>query len=437
MGKEYQSIDFDIKLNDYRKSLILVKNLNDLNDDFNNDVSADSEYDGSLGTHSNDDNCKFCNFYSIIETNYSKIEINNQFINAIVKPSSSTQQQQQQSKTVVYVRYKTLNYPEQLLELSEYQPWRSVFALICYAVCTTQSELLNAIKRFNGFKQTYKKTIVEAKLFIVLSKNGSEFFRKIPSFIHNSVPSTGLQKSVSMISKKTIDEDTVSIDNTDSISIDFNNNATDSGTFLSSDMSTVEVEQTVQNFDVDVDDTDILKKTELLKFQLSSSNLLVEQAVNEETEKPELNIELNNELKNLENNIIYLEDANQILPVDLVKIKTVMHEIVNQIYIKIYKQADLVNSNDDKQVNYYSEYLKLPNERSKLDSGDGNAAPSLLQLKLINKKKTAGRMNKYRADLWLLLNSIENSVIYYFKAYSALKKSKIKCGQCQHFLAYV
>jgi hypothetical protein len=431
MTKDYQSIDFDLSLNDYRKSLVLVKYLNDLNDDFNNDYTHASEYDGSLGTHSINDNCRFCTFYNLIQNNYSKIEINNSFINSIVKSSiSSGSIQQQNSKSYVYVRYKTINYPKQLLDLCEYQPWRSAYALICYAVCSTQTELLNAIKRFNNFRQAYKKTLVECKFFIVLSKSGTEFFRSIPTIVQTNTitSSTSIPaKSPSPIvpKKKVVEEDSISITDSSDI-LDFNNNNNNnpaSEISSSTDEGRRDSLEKKQNFDV-VTDSDIFNKTDLT-FNISAveeGDANDKAKSQEETieDKNELNIELQNELKNLEKSIIYLEDDK--IENDA-KIKTVINEIVHQIYIKIYKQVDLVNSDDEKQINYYAEYLKLPTERSKLDETE-TSTPSLLQLKLINKKKTAGRMNKYRADLFLLLNSIDNSFIYYFKAYNTLKKEQ-------------
>ena len=439
MAKDYQSIDFDLNLNDYRKSLILVKYLNDLNDDFQNDYALSSEYDGSLGTHATNDKCKFCNFYSVIENTYSRIEINNPFINSIVKPiasmnslNSNSTNQQQNSKTFVYVRYKSVNYPKQLLDLCEYQPWRSAYALICYAVCSTQAELLSAIKRFVSFKHAYKKTLIESKLFVVLSKNGSDFFRSIPTILQSNNSSSSLASLVKSstssltppaIPKKiSFEEDTISVsDNSDSV-VDFNNNMrneTGSDEYRRPSL----VQQ--QKFDI-IDGSDIFNKTDI-NFDIEFDDVEEEEKTEQSPpidENNQLDIELQNELKSLENNIIYFEDEDiEKNPRDSTKLKTVMNEIVHQIYIKIFKQADLVNSNDDKQINYYSEYLKLPSERSKLDGTDSSTS-SLLQLKLINKKKTAGRMNKYRADLWLLLNSIENSFVYYFKAYNTLKKEQ-------------
>ena len=435
MTKDYQSIDFDLNLNDYRKSLVLVKYLNDLTDDFNNDYTNASEYDGSLGTHSTNDNCRFCMFYNLIQNNYSKIEINNPFINSIVKPTTSSGSiQQQNNKSYVYVRYKTANYPKQLLDLCEYQPWRSAFALICYAVCSTQADLLNTVKRFNNFRQIYKKTLVESKLFIVLSKSGSEFFRSIPTILQkNASPSSSTSITVKSPSpivpkKKLVEEDSISINDNSDI-LDFNNNNNNNNNLASEVAASTEEEynrdnlEQQQTFEI-VNDSDIFNKTDLT-FEVSG----LEEDPNDEAKKEqetiedtnELDIELQSELKSLEKSIIYLEDDT--VENDSAKIKTVINEIVHQIYIKIYKQVDLVNSNDDKQINYYAEFLKLPNERSKLDDNE-NATPSLLQLKLINKKKTSGRMNKYRADLFLLLNSIDNSFIYYFKAYSTLKKEQ-------------
>lgn len=480
-ANKYQSIDFDLKFNDYRRILVLVQNLLDFNDnhDFNSDIAKTNEYDGMLGTHvhdtsvnfdetllanadesiSNANSCNFCEFFNYIRDNYSKIEINSQFINSMVTTTSpstlynsmqTNQLLNKYKKSFVYIRYKTLSYPIQLLELCEYQPFRAVYALICYSTCSTKTELLNSIKKFKHLKNVYKKNLVESKLFIIV-KTKNEFTVNLSDDLQlsnnvssspslkakkeqsgvpsSSSSSTSSSPSVStlstpMIGKKVIEDDQISV-------MTFTDADTIDSSISIPNNSIQQQPQPIQNDSKMFENTTIdLNNQNLLLNDNDISSMSNEAVVKEDT--ADIEIELNNEIKGLENNLIYLEcsdgNINGFSKSDYNKIKTVIYEVINQIYIKLVKLAELVNPNDDKQISYYSEYLKLPAERPNLSEENSNreksSFDSILQFKVINKKRVAGRMNKHRGDLHLLLNNIESSFNCYFKSYSTLKKEQ-------------
>jgi hypothetical protein len=145
----------------------------------------------------------------------------------------------------------------------------------------------------------------------------------------------------------------------------------------------------------------------------------------------QVEIDLNSELKNLEANIIYLDaTANQqnstirgfkFEAQDITKIKHAVNDLSIQIFMKLTKLAAVVDPKDETKLNYYSELLKTPIERDNLSNRDPNSSQLTMQLKFLKSDKTGGRMNKYRADLLLAVNSVEKAFYYYFKAYNTLK----------------
>lgn len=80
-----------------------------------------------------------------------------------------------------------------------------------------------------------------------------------------------------------------------------------------------------------------------------------------------------------------------------------------------------MNTSEDKQLNYYSELLRIPNERA-LSEASLLTNSSVLSIKMINKKQVVARMNKFKADLYLLLNLVDSALLNYSNAYSQAKK---------------
>lgn len=80
-----------------------------------------------------------------------------------------------------------------------------------------------------------------------------------------------------------------------------------------------------------------------------------------------------------------------------------------------------MSTSEDKQLNYYSELLRTPNERATSENSMLTNT-SFLSIKMINKKQVISRMNKFKADLYLLLNIVDSALINYSHAYSQGKK---------------
>jgi hypothetical protein len=104
---------------------------------------------------------------------------------------------------------------------------------------------------------------------------------------------------------------------------------------------------------------------------------------------------------------------------NLAKLNELMHDLLRTIYTRISFFIDNFNVNDDKHVNHAADYLKTPIER------EADVQQTIqLQFKFFNKKKVLGRMLKHRADLYLLMNSVNIAFTHYFKAYNLLKNEK-------------
>lgn len=142
--------------------------------------------------------------------------------------------------------------------------------------------------------------------------------------------------------------------------------------------------------------------------------------------------ELNAKLKYLEKDIVYLDFLFAKKGVDKIaviveteksKVESALKDMANAIFKKLMAQIKGINTSEDRQLNYYSEFLRTPNERG----GDSSSASTLsstsfLSIKLVNKKTVVARMNKFKADLYLLLNLVDSALLGYSYAYSHAKK---------------
>lgn len=65
------------------------------------------------------------------------------------------------------MRFKKSRYPVgSILEWSEFQPWRSPYGLVAYACCSSQADMLQAVRNFEAEKEKLKKSLIASKLFI-------------------------------------------------------------------------------------------------------------------------------------------------------------------------------------------------------------------------------------------------------------------------------
>lgn len=65
------------------------------------------------------------------------------------------------------MRFKKTRYPVgNILEWCEFQPWRSPYGLVAYACCSSQEDMLKAVRNFEAEKEKLKKSLIASKLFI-------------------------------------------------------------------------------------------------------------------------------------------------------------------------------------------------------------------------------------------------------------------------------
>lgn len=140
--------------------------------------------------------------------------------------------------------------------------------------------------------------------------------------------------------------------------------------------------------------------------------------------------ELNAKLKHLDKDIVHLdflfaqkgvEKIAVIVETEKAKVEQALKEMANVIFKKLFSLIKGISTSDDKQLNYYSELLRTPNERATSESSmlTNN---SILSIKVINKKMIASRMHKIKADLYLLLNLVDSALVNYSNSYAQGKK---------------
>ena len=67
------------------------------------------------------------------------------------------------------MRFKKSRYPiGNILDWCEFQPWRSPYGLVAYACCSSQADILKAVRNFESEKEKLKKSLIASKLFIDL-----------------------------------------------------------------------------------------------------------------------------------------------------------------------------------------------------------------------------------------------------------------------------
>lgn len=137
--------------------------------------------------------------------------------------------------------------------------------------------------------------------------------------------------------------------------------------------------------------------------------------------------DLEEKLKFHKSEIIYLDHkSNESKQEDLIykekKISIAIKEATSIVYHKILNMAHRVNTSEEKQLNYYSEFLQSPMEVSEDSKAKKSSSSSFLSIKLFNRKIVSARMTKYKADLYLTLNMVDSAFVHYAQAYAATKK---------------
>lgn len=153
-------IEFDLKISDYNRLLVVCKNLLESKEfkqkEFECDIFNESE---CHHTHDHDDNffkCTYCKFYDLLEERAHTLKINSD----LYKTTSNVPH-------FVQMRFKKTKYPlGNILEWCEFQPWRSPYGFVAYASCSTQADVLEAVKNYEHEKEKLKKSLISSKLFI-------------------------------------------------------------------------------------------------------------------------------------------------------------------------------------------------------------------------------------------------------------------------------
>jgi hypothetical protein len=383
MNQDY--IEFDLKLEDFKAILVLVNNLTNESlqcDNFSENECHHLKKDHYM--HFNLENCSFCKFIKILRDNHSNIRI-----------------KQELDNLNLYVKYKTINYPSQIIDWVEFQEWRSPYSLISFSTCTTQLDLLNAIKKHEKLVEVYKKTIVSSKLFIDfhLKHENNESFHK--SF---NQPNSSSSKPIfiTQTSHSLNDQIIETID--------------------------TEIENINSLVDLDISNESNMNNKESVKV-ISS----VESSMTSLIDLNELDIDLNEleaKLKLFKDDIIYLDflfasnnadKLTAILETEKNKIETIINSVINSIFKKLFFLANQIDPNNDRQFSIYSDLLKTPFEK-KIE--EEKQISSFLSIKVINKKMISSRMAKYKADLYLTLNLLDLAFMYYTLAYNSGKKEQ-------------
>jgi hypothetical protein len=363
--------------------------------------------------------CTFCKFVDLLKQKHT-IKISNDVIKSAEKHHLNA-------------KFKTYYAPE-ILDWCEFQPWRSPYVLIGFATCNTQTELLTSIKNFEKYKEMYKKTLVSSKLFIdlhnkhemnedfKLTLNGLKPSESRLSMARHSIYEIKRQGSVISMNSS-IDADILSL----------NDNLKGEEDKLSTNLDELSSSTNADLFN------QVETKLDPVEFDLEDE---IGNKTKEKPNDPVLQQEIDAKLKILDKDkeIAYLDflfaktgadKIGVIIETEKSKIEHALQEAANAIFKKLYNLTKLINGSDEKQLNYYSEYLKSPIERNanlKSDqtrSSDATiSATSFLSIKVINKKVVSARMNKYKGDLFMQLNMIEHAFSYYAQSYSLAKKEQ-------------
>ena len=377
--------------------LVLVKNLSDLPaasfKQYDCDIFNENECHHSPTSHDPMNvKCQFCNFVELLRLKHSNVKI--------IQNSADTGGQDK----YLSIRYKT-DYALNMLEWCEFQPWRSPYALYVFASCQDNQQMFEAIKNFEKLKEFYKKTLLTFKLFIDMKNE---------------------------------------VNNVELIESDLN------GLNLSD-----EINETNEIIEANLSNYDLNRNNSIFQFDFDTKENLInnlnnlKESISEELEVPIAGrptlvksvstikmfdeVEFQSKVKTYHNDIVYLnfaveQDGGHNPVYKRNKIELACQEAVNIIYKKLLNLANLINPNEEKQLSYYSDFLKSPienvdnKEENVKTAGSTLSTTSFLSIKFINRKAVIARMHKYKADLYMILNIVELAFVHYAQAFNATKK---------------
>ena len=397
-------IEYNLQLEDYSKVLVLVKNLSDLPatasfKQYECDIFNENECHHALTNH--DPmliKCHFCKFVELLKHKHSNVKI--------IQNNADTLNQDK----YLSIRYKT-DYALNMLEWCEFQPWRSPYALYGFASCQDNQQVFEAIKNFEKLKEFYKKTLISFKLFIDMN---------------NEVNSVDMMEPVADLNGLNLSEE---IKETNEI--------------IEAHLSSYDLNRNNSIFQFDFDTKENVMSN-LNNLKRSESGFSTEEAEAPVAERPTLvksassakmfdEAEFQSKVKAYHNDIVYLnfaveQDGGHNPVYKRNKIELACQEAVNIIYKKLLHLANLMNPSDEKQLSYYSDFLKSPienvdnKEQNVKTAGSTLSTTSFLSIKFINRKTVIARMHKYKADLYMILNIVELAFVHYAQAFNATKK---------------
>jgi hypothetical protein len=436
------SIDFDLRIDDRNKLLFLLKNVTQSaysSKNFDCDHFSELEChhthtETSVEFSSSAKQCTYCQFYDLVRNQNSTLKLGSDFLKTFT--INQTQTAPNSRFYFFNARYtKNANLVEKNLEWTEFQPFRTPYALLAFAECSSQAELYTAVKNYELEKQKFKKFTRVSKLFIDFHgkhENSEEFQTSLK-----------LTKKFSTQSSFGNLRSAFSVDESDSSLPTSSTNRFDESIDLTSVDEQVNLPEPIEetkannsdfgevNFELGLNtsESSLLKRQQsmhVLKIPVSTDNPTV---VFDETE-------LNSKLKQLENEIVYLdflfakEGVDKIAAIvesERSKIEASLKSCASIIVKDLSEKIDLLDTENDRQINAFSEVLKSPVEtrtRSSKTTQSTVSTTQMLSIKVINKKLIVARMHKQKADLYLLLNAVNSAVYHYNRAYTLGKKEE-------------
>jgi hypothetical protein len=431
-------IDFDLRIDDRNKLLFLLKNVShSVYSAKKFDCDHFSEYECHHShTATNFDystkKCTFCQFSDLVRTQNPTVKLGNDFLKTF-----TLNQAQLSSNSRYYffnVRYtKNARLAEKSLEWSEFQPFKTPHALLAFAECSSQTDLYKAVKNYSLEKEKFKKYAVATRLFIDFHgkhENSEEFQTSLKlnkkfgtqSSFANLRSTFSVDETDPNVSENSTNQFQTSIDlaNVEPVSLP---EPIEDAKLNNSDFGEI-------NFDLGLNNSENL----LLKRQQSMNVLKMAVSVEDQDYFDEA--ELNSKLKQLESEIVYLdflfakEGVDKIAAIvesEKAKIDTCVKSCVSVIVKDLAEKIVSLDTENDRQINSYSDVLKSPVEtrgRSAKTTQSTVSSSQMLSIKVINKKLIVARMHKQKADLYLLLNAVNSAVYHYYQAYSLGKKEE-------------
>jgi hypothetical protein len=470
------SIDFDLKIDDYNKCLFLVKNV--LLDESraaaqnrslsNCDLFNESEchHDpNSCERHiidaANDaEKCTFCQFYDLINDRDSSIKLNSDNLKFLGITSTISNTNLNQKYSNLNIRFRKNTGPTDFAaEWYQFQPYRRPYALICFASCTTQLDLYNAVRKYEQEKEKYKNCVLLTRLFIDLHlkhEMNDEF--KACLNLNNSQNSNSNSCSFNLESSPYLNSENPSFSSSENfdkfrntVSIEINEipppNESSDDSSKNIELDEVEVDSgfrqgmmlnkdfgglSVPKFNHSFISGDFNNSRDIHNLLTANSLSRLHSFMSHDSSSVVDEAELAQKMASIEKEIVYLDflfskdGADKIVAIvesEKAKIYTCLKECLLNVARQLSERINTLDLESDRQINFYSEYLKTPLDKTSTTSQTVSNS-SLLSIKVISKKIVVARMHKHKADLFLILNCIQSALYHYYQAFNLSKKEE-------------